>query len=332
MRRRTAGMAATALAAAGAAGLLLWSPWSSAEPSLTQAQAQSKLLKLYTGQIESASRSGDLYEMTLRTDTGLYTVKLYVEDGRVESIRRLEATTAPPREIVSRDQIKTRLEQQAGVRVERLELENADGGEERLYVADLAAASGERRRLRIDAYTGETLQDTVLPGDAPVAGGDSGGANGGDAGTAPSVPSPAGPGGTEGGNPPANGGSPEPGTPGNPGGGAASGGTNARLLSERQARAAAAAALGVEVGAVEESDAELRSEEDGQAYYLVDVELKNGRKAEVQINAVSGAMQTITWDEDEEEASQPSPPGSTNAPGSTDDEDGDGDDDADDDT
>ncbi|CAM3529995.1 MULTISPECIES: PepSY domain-containing protein [Saccharibacillus] len=330
MRRRTAGMAATALAAAGAAGLLLWSPWSSAEPSLTQAQAQSKLLKLYTGQIESASRSGDLYEMTLRTDTGLYTVNLYVEDGRVESIRRLEATTAPTREIVSRDRIKTRLEQQAGVRVERLELENADGGEERLYVADLTEASGERRRLRIDAYTGETLQDAALPGGAPVAGGDSGGANGGDAGAAPPDPSPDAPGGTGGEDPPANGGSPEPGTPGNPGGGAASGGTNARLLGERQARAAAAAALGVEVGAVEESDAELRSEEDGQAYYLVDVELKNGRKAEVQINAVSGAMQTITWDEDEEEASQPSPPESPGAPGDTDDEDGD--DDADDDT
>ncbi|WP_181286075.1 PepSY domain-containing protein [Saccharibacillus deserti] len=299
MKRRTAWAAAFLLALAVAGGLLVWSPWSSAEPSLTRTEAEKKLLKLYSGRIESARQTGELYEMQLRTEAGLYTVKLYAADGRVESIRRLEAAAAPPREIISRSEIKARLERQAGVRVERLELEKGSG-ESRLYAAELTEASGERRGLTIDAYTGETLTDAPLPGSGASAGGQVPDED-------PSPPQEPGDG------IPSSGGSPA--SPDDPGG------ANARLLSERQAKAAAAAALGVESGAVEDSDAELRSEEDGQAYYLVDVELKTGRQAEVQINAVSGAMQTITWDEEEDSDSDPPSSGQEDSPNPDDDSD-----------
>ncbi|WP_172195268.1 PepSY domain-containing protein [Saccharibacillus qingshengii] len=307
MKRRTAWAAALLLAAAAAGGLLVWSPWSSAEPSLTPTEAEKKLLKLYSGQIESARQTGDLYEMQLRTEAGLYTVKLYAADGRVESIRRLEAAAAPPREIISRSEIKARLERQAGVRVERLELDKSSG-ESRLYAAELTEASGERRRLTIDAYTGDTLTDTPLAGSGVSAGGQEP-----DEDPPPQDP---------GEDVPSSGGTPA--SPDDPGG------ANARLLSERQAKAAAASALGVESGAVEDSDAELRSEEDGQAYYLVDVELKTGRQAEVQINAVSGAMQTITWDEEEDSDSDPPSSGQEDSPNP--DEDSDQDESSDEDT
>ncbi|OWR30095.1 hypothetical protein CDO73_13580 [Saccharibacillus sp. O23] len=270
MKRRAAWISAPVLLAAAAAGLLVWSPWSPSSPALTLAEAENKLLKQYAGKIESSAQTGELYEMRLRTDTGLYAVRLSAEDGQVESIERLEAVKVPPPEIVSREAVKVRLEQREGLRVQRLELDTPDGGATRLYVAEVTNSSGERRSLEIDAYTGDILTDReAQPSDA-----------GGDKGTpgTPGAPDEEGPAATP------------PDLPGQP---------QARLLSEDEAKAAAAAALNVQASAVEDTDAELRRQEDGQAYYLVDVELKNGREAEVQINAVSGAMLTITWDEDD---------------------------------
>ncbi|NGZ77585.1 PepSY domain-containing protein [Saccharibacillus alkalitolerans] len=301
MKRRAAWPAAALLIAAASAGLLVWSPWNAADPSMTQAEAESKLLKLYAGSIESARRAGDLYEMRLRTEAGLYAVQLSAADGRVESIRRLEAAPAEPPKIVSRETIKTRLEEQTGVRVDSLELETGDEGTRSLYVAELSKASGERRRLEIDAYSGETVTDRAI---APSSPDDTRPPS---EGTADSTDK-----GKEG-SPGQSAGEPRPSVP-------------SRLLTEDQAKAAAAAALGAEIGAVEDSDAELRSQEDGQAYYLVDVELKNGRKAEVQINAVSGAMRTITWDE-EDAAPQPPKKGTNGSDDRSDDDDDSDDDD-----
>lgn len=269
MKRRAAWILAPVLLAAAAAGLLVWSPWSASSPPLTLAEAENKLLKQYAGKIESSEQTGELYEMRLRTDTGLYAVRLSAEEGQVQSIERLEAVKVPPPEIVSRETIKSRLEANEGFRVERLELDTPGAGTTRLYVADVTNSSGERRSLEIDAYTGSILADH--PAKPQGTGGE--GPNGTPSGSGPDeIPN----------GPPAQ--------------------PQARLLSEEEAKAAAAAALNVQASAVEDTDAELRRQEDGQAYYLVDVELKNGREAEVQINAVSGAMLTITWDEDGSES------------------------------
>lgn len=268
MKRRAGWILAPVLLAAAAAGLLVWSPWSASSPPLTLAEAENKLLKQYAGKIESSEQNGELYEMRLRTDTGLYAVRLSAEEGQVQSIERLEAVKVPPPEIVSRETVKSRLEETEGLRVDRLELDTPEDGATRLYVADVTNSSGERRSLEIDAYTGSILTDQAAKPQEPGGEGTGG------------TPSQGGPAGVPGG-PPAQ--------------------PQARLLSEEEAKAAAAAALNVQASAVEDTDAELRRQEDGQAYYLVDVELKNGREAEVQINAVSGAMLTITWDEEDSE-------------------------------
>ncbi|OWA33281.1 hypothetical protein B9G55_21610 [Saccharibacillus sp. O16] len=278
MRRSTLWVLVLVLSAVVAAGLHVWSPWSSGKPALTLAEAESKLLKQYTGKIESSRQDGALYEMKLRMDAGLYQIRLSASDGQVESIERLESAPVPPPEIVSREVVKRQLEDLEGFRVQRLELDTTNSGATRLYVAEVTGKSGERRSLEIDAYSGKILVNRLVE---PQDSGET---------TVPNEGKP--------------GGAPE----GVPGGGKPtdptkepSGQGQARLLSEEEAKQAAAVALNVEAAAVEDTDVELRSQEDGQAYYLVDIELKNGREAEVQINAVSGAMQTITWDEEKSE-------------------------------
>ncbi|GEM_PF-1278320 len=281
MKRTTVWILVPLLAAAVAAGLHSWSPWSAGTSALTLEEAENKLLKQYAGRVESSRQNGEVYEMKLRMDAGLYKIRLSAFDGQVESIERLESAAVPPPEIVSREVVKRQLEEREGFRIQRLELDTANSGATRLYVAEVTAQSGEHRSLEIDAYSGKILANrTVKPPDS------------GD----PNVPDPDNPGGTNGS--PAGGDDPQ----GNPNGTSNGNGDQARLLSEEEAKSAAAAALNVEASAVEDTDAELRSQEDGQAYYLVDVELKNGREAEVQINAVSGAMQTITWDEEDGES------------------------------
>jgi uncharacterized membrane protein YkoI len=40
---------------------------------------------------------------------------------------------------------------------------------------------------------------------------------------------------------------------------------------------------------------------DGIVYYLVDIEANDGREATVEINAITGEITTLTWDDDQED-------------------------------
>lgn len=44
-------------------------------------------------------------------------------------------------------------------------------------------------------------------------------------------------------------------------------------------------------------DVELKGKVAGSAYYLVEVEVEGGRDADVQVNAVSGAIMSVIWDD-----------------------------------
>ncbi|MDO3410251.1 PepSY domain-containing protein [Saccharibacillus sp. CPCC 101409] len=310
MKRRTAAAAGIGLAAAAAA-LIWWSPWSGAEPALTADQAEQALLAQYPGNVESAERSGGRYEMTLRTSAGLYAVSLAAADGRIEAIRRLEAADEAQGGILGRSEMKAQLERRyEGAKILRLELESsasAQGGH--LYAAEIETTSGERRLLELNASTGETLSEE------PVSGGTAPGADGGSGTAGGSGAENGGNGGGDAGNPGDNGGSAgESESPGNggtnpadsggePGGTDDAGGSGgkqpAKLLTEKQAERRAEEALAQAGSPVEDSDAELRTEDDGEAYYLVEIELENGREASVQVNAVSGGVQSITWEEDD---------------------------------
>ncbi|WP_262988400.1 PepSY domain-containing protein, partial [Enterococcus faecium] len=68
-----------------------------------------------------------------------------------------------------------------------------------------------------------------------------------------------------------------------------------QFLSEKQAEQKALARVPGEV-----DDVELRGTNSGNPYYLVEIDLEDGREAIVQVNAISGAIRSVTWDEDED--------------------------------
>ncbi|WP_181150884.1 PepSY domain-containing protein [Paenibacillus sp. PCH8] len=68
-----------------------------------------------------------------------------------------------------------------------------------------------------------------------------------------------------------------------------------QFLSEKQAKQKALAEVSGEV-----DDIELRGTNSGNPYYLVEIDLADGREAIVQVNAISGAIRSVTWDEDED--------------------------------
>ena len=39
----------------------------------------------------------------------------------------------------------------------------------------------------------------------------------------------------------------------------------------------------------------------GITYYLVEIEANDGREATVEINAITGKINTLTWDDDQED-------------------------------
>ncbi|MGM1046148.1 MAG: PepSY domain-containing protein [Bacillota bacterium] len=46
-------------------------------------------------------------------------------------------------------------------------------------------------------------------------------------------------------------------------------------------------------------DVELRRRDSEIPYYLIEINLKDGREATVEINAISGAVRSVTWDDDD---------------------------------
>ncbi|WP_342553331.1 PepSY domain-containing protein [Paenibacillus sp. FSL R7-0652] len=68
-----------------------------------------------------------------------------------------------------------------------------------------------------------------------------------------------------------------------------------QFLSEKQAKQKALARIPGEV-----DDVELRGTNSGNPYYLVEIDLEDGREATVQVNAISGAIRSVTWDKDDD--------------------------------
>ena len=276
-----------AVAAVAVTGLILWSPWGAAEPALTREQAEQELLARYSGQVESANLANGRYDMLLRTDAGLYAVALSASSGQVESIRRLEAAEQTPPEILERTKVKTLLESRAaGATVTRLELETPTDADNPLYAAELTDHAGRLFKLTIDAYSGDIQSEQEIAAPPTNDNGstqpteDPGSSSNGQNGESPDNSTKP----DDKGNQPQKPNADEP----------------VRLLSEKEAEKIAAKSLADAGSKVEDTDADLRTEDDGQAYYLVEVELEDGREASVQINAVSGAVLSTTWDEDKE--------------------------------
>ncbi|WP_018749772.1 PepSY domain-containing protein [Paenibacillus sanguinis] len=120
----------------------------------------------------------------------------------------------------------------------------------------------------------------------------------------PSVPSdPSAPGGQPGKEPPGTAlpTQPNPKPPGGKGGGEGSGGEGTPALDQNgviSEKEAAGLALKSVPGRVKDID---REEDEGLRYYLIEIETADGREAEVQLNAASGKVISVTWDDDHDE-------------------------------
>lgn len=86
-----------------------------------------------------------------------------------------------------------------------------------------------------------------------------------------------------------------------PGGGTQNGGTPASstdgLISEQEATGLALKSVS---GQVKDIDLE---EDGGARYYLIEIQTADGREAEVQLNASSGKVISVTWDDDHDDDS-----------------------------
>lgn len=85
-----------------------------------------------------------------------------------------------------------------------------------------------------------------------------------------------------------------PGSEGAQEGGASTPGTDG-FLSEKEATGLA---LKTVSGLVKDIDIE---EDGGTRYYLIEIETEDGREAEVQLNAASGKVISVTWDDDHDD-------------------------------
>lgn len=213
--------------------VLLFSTREGRAARLTMEEARSEVLKQYGGEIIGSSAQDGGYLVELRTEHGIYEVRVGEAKGSVDEIRLLERFTG-------------------------------DGG------------MGEGPRP-----TGTAPSETAKPSDS-----------GSEASPVPSTtpaatpnvkptPSPNGTGATA--TPPTR-------TPG----GKPSSTSSVHITEER----AASLALAKVAGTVTDVD---KDDDNGVWYYYVDIETNDGREAEVQLNAASGAIVSVAWDDDDDD-------------------------------
>lgn len=74
---------------------------------------------------------------------------------------------------------------------------------------------------------------------------------------------------------------------------------NAKLLTSDKASKLAAAHIKGEV-----EDVSLKTAKDGKKYYLIEIDVNDGRDAVVQVNAISGAIMSVVWEEDDDDSDE----------------------------
>ncbi|WP_158702733.1 PepSY domain-containing protein [Paenibacillus faecalis] len=257
------------IVAASTAVLMVWLPFRTGDSMLTVQAAEQTLLDQYEGEIEETKLNHDFYELKLRAETGLYHVVLDARTGTVDSIELVEAAEdTKQKTLLSRDYVKNDLQKRTKGSVDKLELTESKGRQ--VYEAEIKMKDGSIQQVTVDPYTGETLSTrTIQPKPKPKP-----------------KPKP---------NP-----NTKPQPPANKGGNKqGNDDKEPKMLTEAEASRIALAKYPGEV-----EDAELRGVEKGRPYYLIEIELKDGREVTVEVNAISGKVGTVIWNDDEPDDDQ----------------------------
>lgn len=259
---------------AAAALLMVWMPFRTGDPILTAEAAEEMILGQYPGgKIEENKLNNGFYEMQLRSDTGLYHVVLDSQSGKVKSIRQVEAAAEPTKKktLQSREKVKNELQRSTDGKVVKLELVEQQG--KQVYEAVIQNKDGKRQEVIVDPYTAEIISTRTIK------------------------PKP---------QPPANKGNDD--KTGKTGNGEKDGNDGndrndrndskkPKLLTESEASKLALAKFPGEV-----EDIELRGTDGGESpYYLIEIELKDGREATVEINAITRTFGPVIWDDNEKD-------------------------------
>ncbi|KIL34201.1 hypothetical protein SD71_21315 [Cohnella kolymensis] len=70
---------------------LAWKPWITNADALTREAAEDAVLQLYPGEVAGTKLSKGIYSMLLKTEKGLYDMKVDARSGEIVSLKRLDA-------------------------------------------------------------------------------------------------------------------------------------------------------------------------------------------------------------------------------------------------
>lgn len=259
------------LAAGGAALLAAWllSAWLwnrvFAEPETVLAdEAVQSVLAEYEGEVIGTELAGKAYTVKLKTEDGLYELQVPREGGGISAIKQLEAYDSRQAGGPGRPHSSGHAAQTPPPTVPAAGSATAPAVTPAAESAASSAPAGTAAGPRPVPGSPSAAAPSAAPGSAQPG-----------AGEPPTTPaSQAKPGAAS---------SPEPTPQRSP----------AALISPAQAAKLAKAQVG---GEVEETELE---QEGGTRYYLVEIHTADGKEADVQVNAASGKIMSITWHEDD---------------------------------
>ncbi|WP_322905844.1 PepSY domain-containing protein [Paenibacillus sp. SGZ-1009] len=245
--------------------ILIWKTAAQAQPLLSAAQIGDQVQAKYPGEITSIVQNDDAYQVKLESATGVYELTMGAQQGEVRSIRQLQSTANAP--------------------TNQPDNGRAAGSNELSTSPDHTFSSatttqGKTSVSSSDTDSGSVSQRTNTGGsNAPTA--NSKGTNGGNSASTDSNSS-------------------STSTRDKSGSSQTNVGTKsastATSITEKQAEQIALAQVNGEVDDVKFK----HSGKTGQQYYLVEIDTPHDREAVVQINAISGAVMSVTWDDEDD--------------------------------
>ncbi|MFD1888059.1 PepSY domain-containing protein [Paenibacillus wenxiniae] len=294
------------------ASILIWKTNGQAQPLLTAAQIGDRVEGKYPGKVTSIVQDHDAYQVKLESETGVYEITMSAASGEIQSIRQLQGVLR-----AKTDQSTNGTASASGSTTSTASNDATTGTDSQTTnnPATGNAASGDDGTSNSTASTNQPDASSSGTSSAPSSWSDA-------AGSAAASPSPNGmPASSASGNtgsdasstgtntnhPPAPNGGPVPPddtnspTTNNKREPAQAGpgkrpSSSATSITEKQAEQIAIGQVKGEVDDVKFK----HSGKTGQQYYLVEMDTPDDREAVVQINAISGAVMSVTWDDEED--------------------------------
>ncbi len=286
------------------ASIWVWNTSGQAKPLLNATQVGEQIQAQYPGEITSVVKNNDAYIVQLESDKGRYELNVSAQNGKVQSIRQLQGTqtvaTATGTEATassSSNEATTSTSDSAPATSGSATVPTTDSssttsapGDNGSTATPTEPANTESNRSKVESNmpastpttapsSTQSVPDPVVPGGKDES-----------SSTTPNkspkeddkdkLPSPR----------------PHPASPGKKDASSSTVPYASNSLTEKQAEQIA---LRQVKGKVDDVDFK-HSGKTGQQYYLVDIDTPDDREAVIQINAISGEVMSITWDDEDD--------------------------------